>query len=471
MTEFRHERDSMGEVAVPRHAYWGAQTQRAVENFPISGCTIPPALIHALGLVKWACAEVNRQLGRFARCPKPLSDHQVDALITACREVAEGKWDDHFPVDVFQTGSGTSTNMNANEVIARRASELLGDPDSRLVHPNDHVNLGQSSNDIFPTAIHAAVALQLEHELRPALAALHDVFRHKASEWDSIIKIGRTHLMDATPIRLGQEISGMARQLELGLRRLQVAQQAVWELPVGGTAVGTGVNTPRQFGHLVATRLAELTGIPFVEAVNHFEANAARDGLVECHSLVRTVAVSLFHIANNIRLLGSGPRCAFNEIHLPARQPGSSIMPGKVNPVLCESLMQVAARVLGNDHTISFAGAVGGNFQLHVMMPLMGSTVLESIRLLANACVAFRQFCAEGMEANPQACREQVENSLALITRLVPLLGYDEASRLAREALRTGKTIRRLCREEGILPESTLDAVLDPWTMTEPDQD
>ncbi|GIW92703.1 MAG: fumarate hydratase class II [Pirellulaceae bacterium] len=470
MQEFRHERDSMGEVAVPRSAYWGAQTQRAVENFPISGWRIPPALIHALGLVKWACAEVNRQLGRFARCPQPLDDRQVESLLQACQEVADGRWDDQFPVDVFQTGSGTSTNMNANEVIARRAAELLGDPDSRVIHPNDHVNLGQSSNDIFPTAIHVAVAGQLERHLRPALAGLHEVLRHKAQQWDSIIKIGRTHLMDATPLRLGQEIGGLARQVELALRRLQAALEAVLELPVGGTAVGTGLNTVRGFGQRVAACLAEKTGLPFVEAANHFEANAARDGLVECHGQLRTIAVSLFHLANNIRWLGSGPRCAFYELRLPSRQPGSSIMPGKVNPVMCESLMQVAAQVLGNDQTVSFCGAVGGNFQLHVMMPLMAHTVLESIGLLGNACQAFRQFCAEGMEANAEVCRNQVEKSLALVTRLVPLVGYDQAARLAHEAMRTGKTIRQLCREEGILPEATLEKALDPWAMTEPDE-
>ena len=469
---FRIERDSLGEVAVPATAYYGAQTQRAVENFPISGWTMPPAFIHALGLVKYACAQVNHQLGRFAeRIAVPLDEQQIDALIEACREVAEGRWDNQFPVDVFQTGSGTSTNMNANEVIARRANEILqqrGIPFTRAIHPNDHVNLGQSTNDIFPTAIHVAVACQIQRDLRPALAALQEALGHKAQQWDDIVKIGRTHLMDATPIRLGQEISGMARQVQCGLERVDLAVRAVCELPVGGTAVGTGVNTHPEFGRRVAELLAAETGLPFVEAANHFEANAVRDGLVECHGHLRTVAVSLFHIANNIRFLGCGPRCGFFEIRLPTRQPGSSIMPGKVNPVLCESLMQVAARVLGNDQTVAFCGAVGGNFQLNIMMPLLGYVTLESIRLLAAGCRAFVTFCVEGMEANRQVCEAEVEKSLALVTSLVPLIGYDEAARLAYQAFQTGKTIRELCREQGILPEATLEAALDAWKMTQP---
>jgi len=355
---YRVEKDSLGEVLVPENAYYGAQTQRAVENFRISGWTMPRPLIHALGLVKYACAVVNRDLGRFSTATaRPLDESQIAALLEACMEVARGRWDDQFPVDVFQTGSGTSTNMNANEVIARRAMQILqekGIGAAGEIHPNDHVNLGQSSNDVFPTATHVAVVLQITGSLQPALAALHSALQAKAQQWHDILKIGRTHLMDATPIRLGQEIGGLARQVELGQRRLLLATEALKELPIGGTAVGTGLNTHPEFGRRVAEELTRQTGVVFVEAANHFEANAARDALVECHGQLRTVAVSLFHIANAIRFMASGPRCGLNEVRLPSLQPGSSIMPGKVNPVLCESLMQVAARVLGNDQTISF---------------------------------------------------------------------------------------------------------------------
>src|SRR5262245_1331791 len=408
MSEFRIEQDSMGEVQVPAKAYYGAQTQRAVENFPISGWSLPPALIHAMGLVKYACAVVNRDLGKLTQTGKArLNDEQVMALIQACREVAEGKFDGEFPIDVFQTGSGTSSNMNFNEVISNRAIEILGGDrfeTAKAIHPNDHINMGQSTNDTFPTAIHVAVAREIKNDLIPALERLHRVFVQKAKEWDRVIKIGRTHLMDATPLRLGQEFGGFARQLELSIERAELALNAVLELPVGGTAVGTGINTHAEFGSRVAAVLAEETGIPFAEAVDHFEGNAQRDGLVECHGQLKTIAMTLFNVANNIRWLGSGPRCGFYEVKLPDRQPGSSIMPGKVNPVMCESMMQVAARVVGNDGCLTLSGATGGNFQLNIMMPVMGQTTLESISLMTGVTNAFVDFCAVDMEANAEAC-------------------------------------------------------------------
>ena len=472
MSEFRIERDSMGEVRVPAQAYYGAQTQRAKDNFPISGWPLAPRLIHAMGLVKYAAAVANRDLGKLVSTGKnPLTPAQVEALMTACREVAAGKFDDAFPVDVFQTGSGTSSNMNANEVIANRAIELLGGDRFRAekpVHPNDHVNMGQSTNDMFPTAIHVAVAQAIKTELIPALRLLRGVLADKAKQWDDVIKIGRTHLADATPIRLGQEFSGYARQLEMSIDRAELAIQAICELPAGGTAVGTGINTHPQFGAKVAEVLARETDIGFIEALNHFEGNATRDGLVECSGDLRAIAVSLFSFANNIRWLGSGPRCGFFEISLPDRQPGSSIMPGKVNPVMCESMMQVCARVIGNDQTLAFAGATGGNFQLNIMMPIMGHAALESCHLLASAARAFVEFCALEMEANPEACESMVERSLAMVTSLNPHIGYERAAALAKEAFKTGKTIRQLCREQKILSDEILDEALDPRRMTEP---
>jgi fumarate hydratase class II len=478
MSEFRIERDSMGEVRVPAQAYYGAQTQRAVENFPVSGQPLPAPLIRALGLVKAAAALVNRDLGK-------LKPELADRIIHAAREVAAGKHDNQFPVDVYQTGSGTSSNMNANEVISNRAIELAGGnrfDASKPIHPNDHVNMGQSTNDMFPTAIHVATALGIQNELIPALKRLQGVLADKAQQWDDIIKIGRTHLADATPVRLGQEFSGYARQLERCLHQAEQAVVAVLELPAGGTAVGTGINTHPQFGRRVAEVLARETGIAFVEAPNHFEANASRDGLVECSGLLRASAVSLFSVANNIRWLGSGPRCGFYEVMLPDRQPGSSIMPGKVNPVMCESLMQVAARVLGNDQTIAFAGATGGQFELNIMMPVMGQVILESVLLLASGVNAFVEFCAQDMEANREQCQRQVEQSLAMVTSLNPLIGYDAAAGLAKEAFKTGKTVRELCLEkmragtlrkrDGSAPvqEAELRTALDPRGMTEPEK-
>jgi fumarate hydratase class II len=474
MSDFRSERDSMGEVQVPAPAYYGAQTQRAVENFPISGWALPNAMIHAMGLVKYACGVANRDLGKLTGSGKnPLGDKQVEVMLAACREVAQGKFDGEFPVDVFQTGSGTSSNMNCNEVIANRAIEIIGGDrfaTEKPIHPNDHVNMGQSTNDTFPTAIHVAVAERIKNDLVPALERLADTLTQKAKDWDQVIKIGRTHLMDATPLRLGQEVGGFARQLQLSVQRANQALQAVLELPVGGTAVGSGINTHPEFGRRVAEVLANETDIPFVEAVDHFEANGQRDGLVECHGSLKTIATTLFNVANNIRWLGSGPRCGFYEVKLPSRQPGSSIMPGKVNPVMCESMMQVAARVLGNDQTIAISGAAGGQFQLNIMMPVMAQTTLESIQLLAAATRAFVDFCAAEMEANVDACADAVENSLSMVTSLNPLIGYEKAAKLAKEAFESGKTIRELCIEQGVLPEKTLQEALDPMRMTEPQE-
>jgi fumarate hydratase class II len=472
MSEFRIEHDSMGDVHVPAKAYYGAQTQRAIENFPISGWPLMPELIHALGLVKYAAGVVNRDLGKLTGGGKnPLTTKQAEAMLQAAREVADGRFDAEFPLDVFQTGSGTSSNMNANEVISNRAIEITGGDrfaDKKAIHPNDHVNMGQSTNDMFPTAIHVAAALAIRQQLIPALERFRTTLADKAQSWDKIIKIGRTHLADATPLRLGQEFSGFARQLELSVERADRAIDAVLELPAGGTAVGTGINTHPEFGRRVAEVLAKETGIPFVEAENHFEANAQRDGLVECSGQLRTIAGTLFNVANNIRWLSSGPRCGFFEVQLPDRQPGSSIMPGKVNPVLCESMMQVAAWVFGKDAAVAMAGAAGGQFQLNIMMPVMGHAVLQSAVLMAQVTGAFVELCALEMEANAEQCEAMVEQSLAMVTSLNPHVGYERAAALAKEAFKTGKTIRELCREQNVLSEADLAKALDPWRMTEP---
>jgi fumarate hydratase class II len=472
MSQFRTEVDSMGEVLVPANAYYSAQTQRAVENFPISGWHLPVALIRAMGRVKLACATVNNDLGKLTKTGKnPLSNEQVAALCEACQEIIDGKMDDQFPVDVFQTGSGTSSNMNINEVISNRAIEILGG--NRLdkvkpIHPNDHVNMGQSTNDTFPTAIHVAAAYEIHTKLVPQLERFHASLVEKAKAWDRVIKIGRTHLMDATPLRLGQEFGGFARQIALSIQRAKVAAQAVYELPVGGTAVGSGINTHPEFGKRVSEALANQTGIAFIEALDHFEANAQRDGLVESHGQLKTIAMTLFNIANNIRWLGSGPRCGFFEVILPDRQPGSSIMPGKVNPVMCESMMQLTARVIGNDATMTLSGAAGGNFQLNIMMPVMGHAILESIQLLSNGIGAFIEFCMDGLEANPSACEASVEQSLSMVTSLNPYIGYEKAAKLTKEAFASGKTIRELCIEQKILDAELLKQALDPFSMTEP---
>jgi fumarate hydratase class II len=471
-TEMRTERDSMGDVQVPRDAYYGAQTQRAVDNFPISGWTMPPAMIRAMGRVKNACAVANRDLGKLTGTGKnPLTDAQVESLIAATEEVIAGKLDNQFPIDVFQTGSGTSSNMNVNEVISNRAIEIDGGDrmgEEKPIHPNDHVNMGQSTNDTFPTAIHVAVACEIKNELIPALQGLQKSLAAKAKEWDKVIKIGRTHLMDATPLRLGQEFGGFARQIELSVARAESALKSVLELPVGGTAVGSGINTHPEFGSRVSKVLADQTGIAFVEAVDHFEANAQRDGLVECHGNLKAIASTLFNVANNIRWLGSGPRCGFYEVALPTRQPGSSIMPGKVNPVMSESMMQLTARVMGNDQTITICGASGGQFQLNIMMPMMAQTTLESVALLAKGTTAFDEFCVVDMKANEEKCESFVEQSLSMCTSLNPHIGYEKAAKLAKDAFASGKTIRELCEEMDLLPEDTLKEALDPWSMTEP---
>ncbi|MFH5804301.1 class II fumarate hydratase [Alienimonas sp. DA493] len=467
----RTERDSMGPVEVPADAYYAAQTQRAVDNFHISGAPLPGGLVRAMGLVKYACGVANRDLGKLTGSGKnPLTDEAVDALLKACREVAGGQLADQFPIDIYQTGSGTSSNMNVNEVISARATELLGGDRfaaDKAVHPNDHVNMGQSTNDTFPTAIHVAAARQIREELVPALQSFQKELKAKAEAWDDVIKIGRTHLADATPLRLGQEFGGFARQLELAAKRAEKAAEPLFELPVGGTAVGSGINTHPEFGARVAAVLAEETGAPFVEAENHFEANADRDGLVEAHALLKAVAVTVFNVANDLRWLGSGPRCGFYEIKLPDLQPGSSIMPGKVNPVVCEAALQAAARAIGNDATVALSGAAGGNFQLNIMMPLLGATTLESVTLLANSAKALAEMVRD-TEANPEACEAAVEKSLSMVTSLNPHIGYEKAAALAKEAFKSGKTIRELCTEKNVLPPDVLNEALDPRRMTEP---
>ena len=458
----RIEKDSMGEMPVPESALHGASTQRAVLNFPVSGYRFSRPFIRALGLIKWAAAQANHDLGL-------LDAHRCALIVQAAEEMVEGKLDSHFPLDVFQTGSGTSTNSNANEVISNRCSQLAGRSMGArdLVHPNDHVNMGQSSNDVIPSAIHISVAEQLKNSLIPALEELQRALEMKAKEFWEIIKIGRTHLMDATPIRLGQEFSGYAQQARYARDRAERAISALTELALGGTAVGTGLNRHLNFPSKVMRHLEQRTGIKFREASNHFEAQGSKDAAVEASGHLKTIAVSLFKIANDIRWLGSGPRCGIGEIQLPATQPGSSIMPGKVNPVMCESLMMVCAQVIGNDACITWAGA-NGNFELNVMMPVMAHNLLESIRLLANVCDAFTEKCVSGISANKERCRELVELSMAMVTSLAPKIGYDRAAEIAKESARTGKTIREISRERKILPDAELDTALDPIGMTEP---
>ncbi|RMH03293.1 MAG: class II fumarate hydratase [Nitrospirae bacterium] len=455
----RIERDTMGEFAIPATALYGVQTARALHNFPISGLRFPRAFIRALGLIKWAAAQVNASLGL-------LEAKLARAIQQAAWEVVEGRWDQEFPVDVFQTGSGTSTNMNANEVIANRATELLGSPrGSRLVHPNDHVNLGQSSNDVIPTAIHVAAIELVSRRLIPALRRLHKALQTKSRQFDPIVKIGRTHLQDATPIRLGQEFSGYARQVELGMRRARQAQAALQEVALGGTAVGTGLNAHPRFARQVIRLVAREIGFPIKEAVNHFEAQAAQDGVVEASGQLRVIATSLMKIANDVRWMGSGPRCGLGELLLPETQPGSSIMPGKVNPVIAESLLMVVTQVIGNDTAIAVAGQLG-NFELLVMLPVMAHNLLQSIELLAAGSENFSRRCIEGLKANASVCRESVEKSLAMCTALAPHIGYDAAARLAKEAYHTGATVREIARRHHVLSEDQLDQLLDPWNMT-----
>jgi fumarate hydratase, class II len=461
----RIEKDSMGTMELPADALYGATTQRAVLNFPISGYRFSRPFVRALGLVKWAAAQANRDLGK-------LDEKRAQLITEAAEEVIEGHWDSQFPIDIFQTGSGTSTNMNANEVIANRCSQLdgkaIGSKDP--VHPNDHVNMSQSSNDVIPTSIHIAVAESVRSELMPALDHLQQGLEAKAHEFWEVIKIGRTHLMDATPVRLGQEFSGYAKQVEYGKLRAGNAIAAVEELALGGTAVGTGLNSHPEFAGKVMGHLWNRTGVAFREARNHFEAQGAKDGLVEASGQMRSIAVSLFKIANDIRLLASGPRCGIGEIQLPATQPGSSIMPGKVNPVMCESVVQVCAQVFGNDTTVCWGGA-NGQLELNVMMPVMAHNVLESIRLLSNVARAFQDKCISGIIANQDRCNELVELSMAMVTSLAPLIGYDRAAEIAKESAATGKTVRQICRERQVLPEDQLNRALDPVEMTKPGGD
>lgn len=456
MTETRIEHDSMGELAVPADALYGASTQRAVENFPISGQVMDAALIHAYGLIKEAAARANAKLELL---PRDLAD----AIAAAAKEISEGKHDGHFPVDVYQTGSGTSTNMNANEVIATLCHQR-GFP---AVHPNDHVNLGQSSNDTFPTSIHLAACLQLRENLIPALEILLKSLTKKAVEFHPVLKIGRTHLMDAVPMRLGQEFSGYAKQVERGIGRCKKAIDSLLEIPLGGTAIGTGLNRHENFPETAIGFLKECTGLSLAGAENGFEAQAARDALVEAHGQLNAIAASLFKIANDIRLLGSGPRCSIGEIALPAIQPGSSIMPGKVNPVLCEAVTMVAARVFGNQTTVTYCGA-SGQFELNALMPVLAQSVLESIRLLASSATLFAEKCVDGITANEARCEELIELSLSMVTSLVPLIGYEKSAAIAKESIETSRTVRQICEEKiselGISREQ-LVAALDPSTM------
>ncbi len=459
----RIEKDSMGEMTVPGHALWGASTQRAVENFPISGYRFGRRFIRALGLIKQSAAEANAELGAV---PKD----KTDLIINAAAEVIEGLHDEHFVVDVFQTGSGTSTNMNANEVIANRAIQMAGgvvgskDP----VHPNDHVNQSQSSNDVIPTAMHVAASEALKEDLIPALEHMAAALEEKAKTFDAVVKIGRTHLQDATPIRLGQEFSGYAAQMRLGAMRAHKAINALHELPLGGTAVGTGINTHVDFGKKVAAILAKKTGMAFAEASNHFEAQHAKDGFLEASGILRTIAVSMAKIANDIRLLGSGPRCGIGELVIPATQPGSSIMPGKVNPVMSEMVLQSVAHVIGADAAIAHAGATLGTFDLHVGMPVMAHHFLESARILSNAARVFADRCIAGLTADVQRAEQLVEQSLAMCTSLAPVIGYDKAAAIAKKAFATGKTVRDVALEEKALPAERLNALLDARSMTEP---
>jgi fumarate hydratase class II len=465
MTEqdYRIEHDSMGEVRVPAHAKWRAQTQRAVENFPVSGLRIERAHIEALARIKAAAARVNAELG-------VLDKDLAEAIQEAADEVVRGDWDDHFPIDIFQTGSGTSSNMNANEVIATLASEKLG----RAVHPNDHVNASQSSNDVFPSSIHIAATSAVVHDLMPALRQLEGALDRKAVEFAGVVKSGRTHLMDATPVTLGQEFRGYAAQIRLGVERLEASLPRLAELPLGGTAVGTGINMPPGFAQRVIAEVAQATALPLTEARDHFEAQGARDGLVEISGQLRTIAVSLNKISNDIRWMGSGPRTGLTEIFLPDLQPGSSIMPGKVNPVIPEALCMVCAQVIGNDVAITYGGSAG-NFELNVMLPMLARNVLESIRLLANISRLFADRCVAGITANEERCREYAESSPSIVTPLNRYIGYEEAGKVAKQALAEQKTIKQVVVERGYVDAgkismAELDDVLDVLSMTRPPQ-
>jgi fumarate hydratase class II len=458
MSDTRIERDSLGEIEVPAKARYGAQTQRAVLNFPISGQHFERRFIQALGLIKQAAAETNAELG-------DLDARVADAISVAAGEVAAGRFDNQFVVDIYQTGSGTSSNMNTNEVIANRATELLGG--EVRVHPNDHVNFGQSSNDVIPTAMHLSARIAVGNELLHALDKLAAALEEKAAAFDDVIKSGRTHLMDATPVRLGQEFGGWAHQVRRGMARLGAMIHEVEELPLGGTATGTGINTRPNFAKKAIHRLVERTGFAFREADNHFEAQGAKDAVVNLSGVLNTLAVSLMKIADDIRWLASGPTSGLSEIQLPAIQPGSSIMPGKVNPVMSEALMMVCARVMGN-HTTITVGAQRGNFELNVMMPVMAQALLESIHILTRGTIAFTNNCVVGIQANEARCRELLEKNPAIATALNPHIGYDKAAEVAKKAAKEGRSVRDVVVEMGLLEGDALDAALDVRSMTEP---
>ena len=456
--DFRIENDSLGEVRVPADALYGAQTQRAVENFPVSGQRVGRGFIQALGLLKKAAALTNEELGN-------LDGKIAEAIATAAGEVAVGEWDGEFVVDVYQTGSGTSTNMNANEVMAHRANQILGHDGS--VHPNDHVNFGQSSNDVIPSAIHIAARLAMERELIPSLTHLRDALSEKAGAFDHIVKSGRTHLMDATPVRLGQQFGGYAHQLTKGIERVRRASEELAELALGGTAVGTGINTHPEFASRVIALVSAELDLDFIEAENHFEAQAAEDAAVNAAGALNTIATSFFKIADDVRWLASGPTSGISEILIPAVQPGSSIMPGKVNPVMCEAMMMVAARVMGNHTTVTIAGQ-RGNFELNVMMPVLAQALLESITLLSNVARTFADRCVKGIEANEPRAKELLEKNPSIATALNPYVGYDEATEVAKEAARRGLSVRDVVEEKGLLKPEEINEALDVRAMTEP---
>ena len=454
--KYREEKDTMGTVQVPEDAYYGPQTQRAADNFPISGITLPHAFIRALALIKNNAARVNAELNL-------LDGGFAEAIEKAAGEVLAGELADQFVVDVFQTGSGTSTNMNMNEVLAARANEILtGKRAAKApVHPNDHVNMGQSSNDVIPSTLHIAALTSINDDLLPAMKRLHHVLLEKSSNFAEVNKIGRTHLQDAVPMTLGQEFSGYARQIELGIDRLQDSGKRLAELALGGTAVGSGLNAHPEFAAAVIARIAKHSGIPFVEARNHFEAQAARDTAVETSGALKTIAVSMIKIANDIRWLSSGPRCGLGEINIPALQPGSSIMPGKINPVIPESVIQVAAQVIGNDTAITLGGQ-SGNFELNVAIPVISHNLLQSIHLLTSAIDVFTEKCIKGITANRETCAANIEKSLALVTGFVPHIGYENAAAIAKKAFETNRTIREVAREEKNLSEELITQILEP---------
>jgi len=461
MVETRIEKDSLGDIEVPADGYYGAQTERARRNFPVSGLRFPRRFIAAMGMIKRGAAVVNAERGIVAQ-------ELADAIVQAADEVIEGSLDKDFPLDIFQSGSGTSTNMNTNEVIANRAIEILGGTigSKQPVHPNDHVNAGQSSNDTIPTAIHVSAYGALVEDLEPALVLLAETLEGKAQEFDDVVKIGRTHLADAVPVRLGQEFSGYAQQVRNGIARLEAVKARLAELALGGTAVGTGLNAPPGFAGAVIERIAERTGHPFVPAPNRFEALAAKDAAVETSGALKTIAVSLTKIANDIRWLSSGPRTGFAEITVPSLQPGSSIMPGKINPVIPESVLMVCAHVVGNDAAIA-VGGMAGNFELNVMMPMIAYNLLQSTEILAGASRILANDCVAGIEANRERCQEMVEKSLAMVTSLAPKIGYDQAASIAKEAFATGRTVRELAKERQVLPPDELEDALDAYGMTE----